>query len=309
MKKIGPQINGFSKFTIVGQQVNGVICTQCDSIDGNFGSRSEVDLERYPSNAHICLSNERKRHQAESVILESASFFSADDQSMQNEEASFVLPKQICKNQIVIEDNNEKMKISVDCLEEFPTLAEINRHKKKCPLRNKTAALNENHKHETARIFWNAMKNSGLASSLLKVINDDLLDGSAAEFGVSKLRSNVCVNKVDIFALDNSTSLHFAKKQEHHLSRRKSEEINLSSDDVRLIAGPGQSIRTIKKMVTELNKKNIPTDKAVVEKIRSERQDVLRYCENIICRDVQRRSKHRTGHSHLGLVLYFLPQN
>ena len=81
----------------------------------------------------------------------------------------------------------------------------------------------------------------------------------------------------------------------------KREEISINSADIRLIAGPGASINSIKKMVTEMHKKNLPTEKNAVEKIRSERQNVMKMCENIVCDNVQRRSKNKTGQSHLGM--------
>ena len=203
----------------------------------------------------------------------------------------------------MLNDKEQNLKISIDCLEECSTKADLNRHKKKCSIRNQNKATEPSHTHETARVLWKSIKNNGLASSLLKIINDDLINNSQAEFGITKLRSGVCVQNVDVFGLDNSSSLHFAKKQDDkHQSRRKDDDISLSSADIRLIAGPGQSINSIKKMVTQLHKHHIPTEKGVVETIRSERQDVTEMCENIVCHDVHRRSKNLAGQSHLGLV-------
>ena len=203
----------------------------------------------------------------------------------------------------MLNDKEQNLKISIDCLEEFSTKADLNRHKKKCSIRNQNKATEPSHTHETARVLWKSIKSNGLASSLLKVINDDLINNSQAEFGITKLRSGVCVQNVDVFGLDNSSSLHFAKKQDDkHQSRRKDDDISLSSADIRLIAGPGQSINSIKKMVTQLHKHHVPTEKGVVETIRSERQDVTEMCENIVCHDVHRRSKNLAGQSHLGLV-------
>ena len=199
-------------------------------------------------------------------------------------------------------DEQQNLRLTIDCLEERATLSDINRHKTKCCLRNQNKGLEPAHTHETAKILWTAMKNRGLASSLLKVINDDLSSGSCAEYGITKLQSNVCVKALDVYGLDNSSSLHFAKKHEKHQDRRGKDQITLNSEDIRLIAGPGQSINVIKNMVTELHKQHIPTENRVVEKIRSERQNVMKLCENIICRDVQRRSKNQTGQSHLGWI-------
>ena len=169
-------------------------------------------------------------------------------------------------------------------------------------MRNGSKAFDPAHSHETAKVLWKTIKNSGLAPSLIKVINEDLTTGSSAEFGITKLRSNICVKNIDVFALNNSSSLHFAKVQDRHHEYLKKHEISLNSNDIRLIAGPGQSLNNIEKMVTEMHKQNIPTEKGVVSKIRAERQDVLKLCENIVCHDVQRRSKNTLGQSHLGLV-------
>ena len=199
-------------------------------------------------------------------------------------------------------DEQQNLRLTIDCLEECATLNEINRHKKKCGLRNQKKGLEPAHTHETGKVLWTAIKNLGLASSLLKVINDDLSSGSCAEFGITKLQSDVGVKGLDVYGLDNSATLHFAKKHEKHHERRGKDQINLNSEDIRLIAGPGQSINVIRNMVTELNKQHIPTERRVVEKIRSERQNVMKLCENIIVRNIQRRSKNLTGQSHLGLV-------
>ena len=200
-------------------------------------------------------------------------------------------------------DKEQNLKISIDCLEECSTKADLARHNKKCSIRNQNKATEPSHTHETAKVLWKSIKNNGLASSLLKVINDDLAHGSVAEFGITKLRSDVCVQNVNVYGLDNSSSLHFAKKQDDkHQNRRKDDDISLSSADIRLIAGPGESINSIKKMVTQLHKHNVPTEKGVVETIRSERQHVTEMCENIVCHDVQRRSKNAIGQSHLGMV-------
>ena len=218
------------------------------------------------------------------------------------EDQSFLAPKQLCTHQMQFNDQEQNLRLTIDCLQECPTLTDINRHKKKCCLRNQNKGLESAHTHETARVLWTAIKNLGLASSLLKTINDDLSTGSCAEFGITKLHSNVGVKGLDVYGLDNSATLHFAKKHEKHLDRRGKDLINLNSEDIRLIAGPGQSINVIRNVVTELHKQHIPTEKRVVEKIRSERQNVMKLCENIICRDVQRRSKNQTGHSHLGSI-------
>ena len=213
---------------------------------------------------------------------------------------SFLLPKQLCDHQMVINDQEQNLRLSVSCMEEFPTMVELNRHKKKCSIRNQNRAMDRAHTHETAKVFWKAMKNAGLASSLVKVINEDLESGSCAEYGITKLRSDVCVKNIDIFGLDNSSSLHFVKSQNRHHDRLKNHEISINSADIRLLAGPGQSITSIKNLVTEMHKQNIPTAAGIVTKIRSERQNVLKLCENIVCKDVQRRSKNLIGQSHLG---------
>ena len=63
VKKIGEPVNGFSRFKLVGQSTNAVICDRCGVIDGNFGSRSKISLETYPGDLHQCISRDRKRHQ------------------------------------------------------------------------------------------------------------------------------------------------------------------------------------------------------------------------------------------------------
>ena len=63
IKKLGDPINGFSRFTLIGQSTHAVICDRCDVIDANFGIRNKVDLEKYPAELHVCPSRERKRLQ------------------------------------------------------------------------------------------------------------------------------------------------------------------------------------------------------------------------------------------------------
>ena len=63
MKKVGEPVNGFSRFTLMGQSTHAVICDRCDTIDANFNSREAVNLETYPADLHVCVSRERKRHQ------------------------------------------------------------------------------------------------------------------------------------------------------------------------------------------------------------------------------------------------------
>ena len=239
----------------------------------------------------------------QSIVCESASFFSAQDFAGPSGTQSFLLPKQLCDHQIVFNDQEQNLRFSIQCLEECQTAAEINRHKTKCSMRCGTKAFEQAHTHETAKIFWEAIKNTGLAPSLLKVINEDLSNGSCAQAGVTKLRSNVCMKNIDVYGLNNSSTLHFAKSQNRMHDRLAKQEISLNSEDIRLIAGAGESINSIQKMVTQMHKQNIPTEKGVVQKIRSERQNVLSLCENIVCHNVKRRTKHTAGQSHLGQVL------
>ena len=236
-------------------------------------------------------------------MCESASFFSAQEFPGPSGTQSFLLPKQLCDHQIVFNDQQKNLRFSIQCLQECQTASEISLHKKKCSLRCGTKAFEQAHTHETAKIFWEAIKNTGLAPSLLKVINEDLTNGSCAQAGVTKLRSNVCIKNIDVYGLNNSSTLHFAKSQNRKHDKLAKDEISLNSADIRLIAGPGQSLNQIQKMVTEMHKQNIPTEKGVVQTIRSERQNVRSLCENIVVHNVQRRSKNLAGQSHLGLVL------
>ena len=138
-------------------------------------------------------------------------------------------------------------------------------------------------------------------SSIDYLIDERLLvTGSGA---MKELRSNVCIKNIDVYGLNNSSTLHFAKSQNRKHDKLAKDEISLNSADIRLIAGPGQSLNQIQKMVTEMHKQNIPTEKGVVQTIRSERQNVRSLCENIVVHNVQRRSKNLAGQSHLGLVL------
>ena len=63
MKKIGESVNGFSRFKLVGQSTNAVICDRCGVIDGSFGAQGKINLETYPGDLHTCPSKDRKRHQ------------------------------------------------------------------------------------------------------------------------------------------------------------------------------------------------------------------------------------------------------
>ena len=63
IKKIGEPVNGFSKFTLMGQTTHAVICDRCDVIDANLNDREPVNLETYRADLHVCVSRERKRLQ------------------------------------------------------------------------------------------------------------------------------------------------------------------------------------------------------------------------------------------------------
>ena len=231
-----------------------------------------------------------------------SSYHSATDIPTFQDEQSFQVPTYICRNQITFVDSNQNLKFKIDCQEEHTTMKEHRAHNKKCLVRNQNKALNDSHQHETASIIWSAMKNNGLASALVKVINEDLMSNSLVECGITKLRSNVGVKNCDLFALKNSSTLHCVKKHEKNTDRRGRDIIQLNSDDIRLIAGTGESINGIAKTVKQLRKQNIPTEKNVVPKIRSERKTIRAMTENIVVDNVQRRTKNQVGSSHLGLV-------
>ena len=231
-----------------------------------------------------------------------SSFYSANELPSNQSETSFQIPNYICKNQISFVDTIQNVKIRIDCQEEHSSMQEHRQHKMKCSMRNQKKALNDAHQHETASIIWNSMKRNGLGPALLKVINDDLTTNSLVEFGITKLRTDVAVKHCDLFALKNSSTLHCVKKHEKNTDRRGKDQIQLNSEDIRLIAGTGRSINAIKKTVQEIRKQNIPVEKGAAEKIRKERQSIRNMTENIVVNNVQRRTKNETGDSHLGLV-------
>ena len=244
----------------------------------------------------------------ESFATESSSSYqSFDDQSSipssLADQPSFQVPSLICDNRIKFTDAEQNLKISIDCLAEHASLKELQSHRMRCKVRNQNHAFQKSHQHETAKMIWDSMKSADLAAALIKVINEDLTSQSLAQHGITKLRSDVAVKNCDLFALKNSSTLHCVKKKEKNSERRGKDLIQLNSADIRLISGNGQSINKIKAMVTHIRKQNIPTEKGVVSKIRSERQNIKKMTENIIVQDVQRRSKNQTlGQSHLGMV-------
>ena len=231
-----------------------------------------------------------------------SSFFSASEIPSIQGDSSFQVPNYICKNQIAFGDSNQKIKIRIDCLEEHSSIREHREHKKTCLARNQKNALKDAHQHETASLIWKSMKANGLAPALLKVINDDLTKNSLVDCGITKLRTDVGVKHCDLFALKNSSTLHCVKKHEKNTSRRGKDQIELSSEDIRLISGVGQSINSVKKTVKEIRKQNIPVDKGVVQQIRTERSSIRNMTENIVVNNIQRRSKNQLGSSHLGSV-------
>ena len=60
---VGEPVNNFTRFTLVGRQVQAVMCLSCNSIDGDFGSRNTIDLMEYDAHHHQCISEERRNHQ------------------------------------------------------------------------------------------------------------------------------------------------------------------------------------------------------------------------------------------------------
>ena len=224
--------------------------------------------------------------------------------SSNQEPPSFQVPTFICDNKISFTDADQNLKVTIDCLEQFSTHKDLQAHKMRCKARNQNKALNVSHQYQTASMMWKSMKYAGLGSALLKVANDDLTTQSNVQYGITKLHTDVAVKHCDLFALSGTSSLHCVKKKEKNVSRRGRDLIQLNSEDIRLIAGNGQSINKITKMVTEIRKQNIPTEKGVVSKIRSERREIKNMTENVEVHDVMRRSKNLIGHSHLGQVEY-----
>ena len=231
-----------------------------------------------------------------------SSFYSANEAPSIQSENSFQVPKFICKNRIEFVDPNQNIRIRIDCQEEQSSAKDNRQHKMKCLTRNQSKAFKDAHQHETASLIWNSLKANGLAAALVKVINDDLTNNTLVEHGITKLRTDVGVKHCNLYALKNSSSLHCVKKQEKNVSRRGRDEIELNSDDLRLIAGPGASINSITRTVRELRNQNIPVSRGVVNQIRSERQSIRSMTENIVINNVQRRTKNKLGSSHLGLV-------
>ena len=68
----------------------------------------------------------------------------------------------------------------------------------------------------------------------------------------------------------------------------------------RRLAGHGESTKQIKRMVTTLRQNKIKTTSGVIQQIRSERQELASYCENVLAQNVIRRNKNLRGDSHLG---------
>ena len=217
------------------------------------------------------------------------------------DQPSFQVPSLICDNRIKFTDPEQNLRITIDCLAEHASLKELQTHKMRCKARNQNNAFQESHQHETAKLIWESMKSADLAAALIKVINEDLTTKSLVPYGITKLRSDVAVKSCDLFSLKNSSTLHCVKKKEKNSERRGRDEIQLNSADIRLISGNGESINKIKAMVTQIRRQNIPTEKGVVSKIRSERQNVKKMTENMIVDNIQRRSKNQSlGQSHLG---------
>ena len=72
------------------------------------------------------------------------------------------------------------------------------------------------------------------------------------------------------------------------------------NDELRRLAGHGESTTAIKRMVGCLRQNNIKTDNRVVEQIRAERKQIASYSENVVIQNVIRRNKNLRGDSHLG---------
>jgi len=229
IKPIGDDVNGFKRFTLIGKTSRAVICSKCFQVDSDFSTKS-LDLNRYNSSWHSCASVTRKRHMAESILCESASFHSA----VQDQSGEAVIEEiRICDHAIKFSDPSEKYSFSLNCLEEFTTKRDLQLHKQICPMRCQNQAFNHNNSMATGKLVWKCLKKMNLGSALIKAINDDLSTTSNVDSGITKLRSSVTIHNCDVYGLSNTSSLHVVPKKETHVDRRDHYQVALNADDIR----------------------------------------------------------------------------
>ena len=230
IKPIGNEVNGFQRFTVIGRTTRAVICSKCFQVDSDFSKKASLDLNRYNSSWHTCVSASRKRHMAESILCESASFHSAvQEQSNEAVTEEF----RICDNAIKFSDPSEKYSFSISCLEEFSTNRDLQLHKQICPMRCQNEAFNHHNSMATGKLVWKCLKKMNLGSALIKAMNDDISTSSNVDSGISKLRSSVTIHDCDVYGLSNTSSVHVVPKKEPHSDRRDHYQVALNANDIR----------------------------------------------------------------------------
>ena len=230
IKPIGAVVNGFQLFNLIGRQTRAVMCASCNQIDANFSKRDKIDLNKYNSSWHVCTSESRKRHIAESLFCESDSFHSAQE----DPSGAVIEEIRICENVIKFTDPSKKFNFSISCSEEFPSHSDLQKHKQICSMRCQNEAFEDHNTASTSKLIWNCLKRMNLASGIIKAMNDDLSNGdSHADYGLTKLRSSVTIHNCDVYGLRNTSNLHIVPKKEKNTTRRDHYQIALNADDLR----------------------------------------------------------------------------
>ena len=230
VKPTGDVVNGFQRFTLIGKSTKAVMCSKCEQVDANFGKSATLDLNTYNSSWHQCVSASRKRHMAESILCESASFYSA-----QQEPQSGVIIEEIhvCDHEIKFTGPSKNFSFTISCLEEFSSHRDLQSHKQICPMRCQKDAFEEHNKFSTGKLVWNCLKKMKLGPALIKAMNDDLSSESNVDNGITKLRSSVTIHNCDVYGLSNTSNVHVVPKKEKNANRRDHYQIALNADDIR----------------------------------------------------------------------------
>ena len=283
----------FTTFSLFGRQARAFICRNCFLVDAEVHERKILDPEEYFPN-HRCPSIERKRHQAESVILESESFFSME--SMDTDSAGH----EICEKYIQYDSLDSKIRMRLECQAERMTKAEACAHKQICPCRTGNQSFSRDNIGNLVKLLWSIAKQSGADKALIDHINKDLCYSQAAN-GISLLRKNVTVSNCDIYTLDGYSNYHVVHRNPKHKDRRKASlEVTLSTHDIKLLSGAGSTISNLKHVVKQLHRSNIPTSKNTVKIIQEERKTMRDCIELVTLGDVARRHNQKNrGQSHL----------
>ena len=289
----------FRRFSLLRRRVCGLICSQCFTVDSEFGEKSTLNLNEYKPD-HVCPSLQRKRHLSDSILLESDTFFDADSFLAPTVPTSSSDGKDICEKRMVFNDSELKLKLILECQEQDLTRQELCKHKQVCFCRYGTNGLSEKNIGKFASLIWGMMKKAGAATALVASINKDMKETSLADHGFTKIRSNVTVKNVDVFGIEGSPHFHLVHKNPNHVDRRKAEiSVALSLREIKLLGGCGQSMNEIKRMIQRLHQFDISTPVGALENIRQERKQLSKMVENVVISNVVRRLKGLKGNSHL----------